>query len=132
MSYGWIEYLKHLEERSNPEPLLMDTPTGKPLPQPPPMNDWRPDYGRAPLSVLPFDVLTRLAGVFSLGRSKYGANNWMDKDNGGGDHLDAALRHIGKHCDGEELDESGFAHLDHAASRLMMHIGKRIRCVDGE
>ena len=83
--------------------------------------------GKPNLTLLPFDALGEVAAVFQIGVDKYGANNWMEENNGGGDHVAAALRHLGKHCDGEVLDESGKTHLDHAAARLLMAIGKRLR-----
>lgn len=80
------------------------------------------------LALLPFNALAEVAGVFGFGAVKYAPGDWVNDNNGGGDHVAAALRHIGAHCDGEKLDdESGETHLAHASARLLMAIGKRIR-----
>lgn len=83
---------------------------------------------KPPLHKLCFAALAGPAYVFEYGEAKYGAGNWSDADNGGGDHVAAALRHIGAFVDGEARDaESGLHHLDHAISRLIMARGKELK-----
>ena len=83
-------------------------------------------------TLLPWDVLDEVSQVFAVGAEKYAPNDWAKADNGGGDHLEAALRHIVAHMRGDVFDDpalggSGLRHLSHAAARVLMCIGKEIR-----
>lgn len=81
--------------------------------------------------LLPLDVLSEVSKVFSLGADKYERDDWAKPDNGGGNHVEAALRHINKFNAGEivegGVDGSTLHHLDHAIARLMMARGKELR-----
>ena len=72
------------------------------------------DLGKPPLSLLPRAALEYEAQVMDFGAKKYGRDNWRL----GMDHsrlLDACLRHVVAHVDGEDFDpESGLPHLAHA------------------
>ena len=94
-----------------------------------------PDQPKLQLTLLPWDALSEVCLVFQNGAAKYAPNDWAKPDNGGGDHLDAALRHIAAHLSNEKIDDaskggSGLRHLSHAAARLLMAIGKEIRNAD--
>lgn len=90
-----------------------------------------PTHAKTRFSELPWDVVDEVCRVFMHGTDKYGAGNWHHQDNGGGDHVDAALRHIRDHLGGEACDAgeggSGLRHLAHATARLMMALGKENR-----
>jgi len=78
------------------------------------------DSGKAPLSIIPRVALELEAQVFAFGAKKYARDNYKK----GFAHtrlLDAALRHIYAHIDGEDTDpESGLPHLAHARCCLSM------------
>lgn len=81
--------------------------------------------------LLPNDTLSEVSKVFGLGADKYARDDWAKPDNGGGDHVEAAIRHLNKHRNGQRLEVgesgSGLPHLYHAAARLLMAIGKEMR-----
>lgn len=81
--------------------------------------------------LLPNDALSEVSKVFGLGADKYARDDWAKPDNGGGDHIEAAIRHLNKHRYGQRLEVgesgSGLPHLYHAAARLLMAIGKEMR-----
>lgn len=78
---------------------------------------------------LPSDALDAINAVFAIGAEKYGPDNWADENNGGGDHVAAALRHIGAHLGGKRWDdcEETRLHLAHAAARLVMALSKELK-----
>lgn len=81
--------------------------------------------------LLPNDALSEVSKVFGIGADKYERDDWAKENNGGGNHIEAALRHIDKHKKGQRLElgeaGSGLPHIYHAAARLLMAIGKEIR-----
>ncbi len=100
------------------ENLRLEKPTPKPTIHP------RPE-------LLPLDVLNEVSKVFAVGAAKYERNDWALPGNGGGDHVEAAQRHIYKFNAGHVVETgekgSGLHHLDHAIARLMMARGKALR-----
>jgi hypothetical protein len=80
------------------------------------------DNGKPDLSLLPFKALEDVARVMMFGAKKYGRDNWklgFDEQR----LVSAALRHLGAHTEGVELDEeSGQSHLAHAACNLLFLI----------
>ena len=79
--------------------------------------------GKDRLRLIPYQALVKVSKVREFGIAKYGGDDtgWktVDKD----DFAEAALRHIYKYFDGEELDdESGLHHLHHAACSLILAI----------
>lgn len=100
------------------ENLRLEKPTPKPTIHP------RPE-------LLPLDVLNEVSKVFAVGAAKYERDDWALPGNGGGDHVEAAQRHIYKFNAGHVVETgekgSGLHHLDHAIARLMMARGKALR-----
>lgn len=78
---------------------------------------------------LPPDASDAVGAIFAHGAAKYGGDNWAEEDNGGGDHIAAALRHLGAHLGGKVWDDEQCTrrHLSHATARLMMALGKELR-----
>lgn len=100
------------------EKFRLEKPTPKPTIHP------RPE-------LLPLDVLNEVSKVFAVGAAKYERDDWALPGNGGGDHVEAAQRHIDKFNAGHVVETgekgSGLHHLDHAIARLMMARGKALR-----
>jgi len=77
------------------------------------------DKGKVCYSDIPQKALEGVAKVFNYGANKYSKFNYS----GGTDHLryyDACQRHLYSWMIGEDIDESGYPHLDHAIASLMM------------
>jgi hypothetical protein len=76
--------------------------------------------GKAPLSLLPWAGLAKVAWVRAYGDAKYEPDSWRKVPGATTVYVDAALRHLGAHADGERTDpESGLSHLSHAACNLL-------------
>ena len=71
-------------------------------------------------TLVPMDALWAVAQVMSFGSAKgYADEGWRGRSILY--HADAALRHLGAHLRGEDIDqESGLPALAHAAARVMM------------
>ena len=81
------------------------------------------DEDKAPIALLPIEVLLDVAKVMSHGANKYGKDNWRREPMLPNQHrrtLSSALRHLLAYVGGEDIDpESGLPHLDHAITQLM-------------
>lgn len=81
------------------------------------------DSGKPRISLIPKEALFETANAFGFGAEKYGTHNFK-----GGIKmsrlLDAALRHIVKYADGEDMDDENpnTTHLGHAMAALSMAI----------
>lgn len=65
-------------------------------------------------------ALSAVADVGTMGANKYSRGGWKSVPNGPQRYLDAALRHLLKHGQGETRDpESGLTHLAHATWNLL-------------
>lgn len=65
-------------------------------------------------------ALEGVAKVGTMGAAKYSRGGWQQVPNGQQRYLDAAMRHLLKHGQGEKHDaESGLTHLSHAAWNLL-------------
>ncbi len=74
------------------------------------------DGGKPRMSLLPWDALEQVAWILTYGAEKYEPRSWQGVPNAVERYLDAAIRHLGQHADGEVLDpESKMPHLAHAA-----------------
>lgn len=80
------------------------------------------DAGKQLAGVL-FDfshALSAVADVGTMGAAKYSRGGWRSVPNGQQRYLDAMMRHLLKHGQGELVDpESGHPHLAHATWNLM-------------
>ena len=80
------------------------------------------DEGKAQLSFLPLGPLSKIAEVLEFGAKKYSRSNWRKGCNHNR-YMDAALRHLLAHNEGEDLDpESGLTHLAHAGCCILFLI----------
>ena len=65
-------------------------------------------------------ALEGVAKVGTMGAAKYSRGGWQQVPNGQQRYMDAAMRHLLKHGQGETHDaESGLTHLSHAAWNLL-------------
>ena len=86
------------------------------------------DTNKAPLALIPPQVINQIAEVLGFGAEKYGMNNWRDDGHNTewSRTYSSIQRHLNAFWDGEDLDpESGKTHLAHAATQLvilMQHI----------
>lgn len=81
------------------------------------------DNGKAPIHLVPPEVITSMATVLAFGAEKYGENNWrQDVDvTTWGRTYSSMQRHLNAFWSGEDTDpESGLPHLDHALTQLMI------------
>jgi hypothetical protein len=81
------------------------------------------DNGKAPLHLIPPEVLVEISEIFGFGAAKYGENNW--RDDGGttnfGRTYSSIQRHLNSFWQGEDLDpESSKSHLIHAITQLII------------
>jgi hypothetical protein len=76
------------------------------------------DQNKLRLDLIPVELTTLLAAVYSMGAAKYGDKNWL----GGMKYsriVGAGLRHLSQRCLGEKYDaESGLPHTVHAMWNL--------------
>ena len=80
------------------------------------------DEGKPQLSLLPFEALAEAAQAFAFGAARYGRQNYT-KGMPVTRPVDAALRHISKWANGEDIDpDSGCTHLGCALASLMMAV----------
>ena len=86
------------------------------------------DNIKAPIRLIPPDIILDLAKTLAFGAQKYGEWNWRD-DGSNTEHMrtyDSIQRHLLSYANGEDIDkESGLHHLSHAATQiiiLMTHV----------
>lgn len=71
---------------------------------------------KAPMQLLPFDVLQAISRVYQFGALKYGPNTWRSLPDGSSRYLGALLRHLTAMQSGHEFDsESSLPHVYHLA-----------------
>lgn len=73
-------------------------------------------YGnlKTPLALIPGAALVEEAEAMACGAEKYGAYNWRTTDVPAMTYVSAAMRHLLKYLDGQDIDpESGAHHLAH-------------------
>ena len=79
------------------------------------------DAGKAPIHLIPSEVILSMATVLGFGAEKYGENNWRDDvgETTWGRTYSSIQRHLTAFWSGEDNDpESGLSHLDHALTQL--------------
>lgn len=78
------------------------------------------DSAKPRMSLVPTKALVKVAEVMTYGADKYEAYNWAK----GLNHsrlMDATLRHLYSHMNGDDLDEeTNLPHLAHAAASILM------------
>lgn len=67
---------------------------------------------------VPSSLIMYVAPVMEHGAKKYGYRNWLEEPITITGHLDAVFRHLLDVKDGNDVDESGYLHLAHAASGI--------------
>jgi hypothetical protein len=84
------------------------------------MSGTKHDKAKAPVELVPVELICGAASAFGYGVKKYGRFNYRE----GIEHTRlaaAVMRHILAYLDGENYDsESGLLHLSHAAASLGM------------
>ena len=77
------------------------------------------DSAKPNMHLLPHEALVGAAEVMTYGAKKYAAHNWRQATTWNR-YYDAAMRHLMAWQMGDDIDESGHHHLDHALCSLMM------------
>ena len=79
------------------------------------------DNDKSRIDLIPPKALKEIGDVFNYGAKKYESYNWALGKGLEWHRLYAAIqRHLNSFWDGEDIDESGFTHLSHAACSLLM------------
>lgn len=91
-----------------------------------PLNPMKYDSQTVPVQLLPTIPLMAIAQVFGYGAKKYAANSWRNPDTKAvqwSRTYGSVMRHLLLWAAGEDEDEeSGFHHLHHAGTQLMILI----------
>lgn len=82
-------------------------------------NAIKDDGGKVRISDVPLDVLLTVSKAFTDGGNRYGKYNYS-KGMEWSRYFDASMRHMISFMTGEDIDESGNHHVDHAIASLMM------------
>ena len=73
------------------------------------------------MSVIPFNVLAKVAIPLMEGARKYGKHNWRGIPIAAGIYVDATLRHLFAWWEGENLSaDANIHHIDHAIANLIV------------
>ena len=72
------------------------------------------------MHLIPHRDMKEVAKVMKTGADKYGEWNWRDEDIQVSKYISACERHLGAWFEGEDLDESGQNHIDHAIATLLI------------
>ena len=78
------------------------------------------DKDKPKWNLLPWDELEDVVEVLTFGAKKYAPDNWKFVDDANNRYMDAAMRHLVAHQQGEQRDaESGESHIAHAICCLL-------------
>lgn len=78
------------------------------------------DKDKPKWNLLPWDELEDVVHVLTFGAKKYAPDNWKFVDDANNRYMDAAMRHLVAHQQGEQRDaESGESHIAHAICCLL-------------
>ena len=78
------------------------------------------DKDKPKWNLLPWDELEDVVHVLTFGAKKYAPDNWKFVDDANNRYMDAAMRHLVAHQQGEQRDaESGEPHIAHAICCLL-------------
>ena len=78
------------------------------------------DDNKPRMSLVPPRALLQVAAAMTYGAKKYSADNYLQGGFTTRRLIDAALRHMNAHLQGEDTDESGHSHLSHCAASVLM------------
>lgn len=84
------------------------------------------DAGKPRWTLLPIDAIRQVVGVFGHGAQTYGADNWRQGTDWSR-YVDATWRHLTAWWEREDEDESGYSHLAHAASNLLILLALQLQ-----
>ena len=78
------------------------------------------DSNKPKWNLLPWDELEDVVEVLTFGAKKYAPDNWKFVDDANNRYMDAAMRHLVAHQQGEQRDaESVESHIAHAICCLL-------------
>ena len=78
------------------------------------------DKDKPKWNLLPWDELEDVVKVLTFGAKKYAPDNWKFVDDANNRYMDATMRHLVAHQQGEQRDaESGESHIAHAICCLL-------------
>lgn len=78
------------------------------------------DKDKPKWNLLPWDELEDVVHVLTFGAKKYAPDNWKFVADANNRYMDAAMRHLVAHQQGEQRDaESGESHIAHAICCLL-------------
>lgn len=78
------------------------------------------DKDKPKWNLLPWDELEDVVKVLTFGAKKYAPDNWKFVDDANNRYMDAAMRHVVAHQQGEQRDaESEESHIAHAICCLL-------------
>jgi hypothetical protein len=83
--------------------------------------------------LIPWGAMEMVARVFMFGAKKYSPGNWKLVENGESRYVDAAMRNLVDHMQGNlEDSESDLFTLAHAAASALMALGRRIETYNAD
>jgi len=85
------------------------------------------DEDKLDYTLIPKQALDEVVRVLMYGAEKYDRDNWKRIDDGRDRYNRAALRHLFSEVDGEDLDESTYFHLAHAAASCLFSLAFAIQ-----
>lgn len=80
---------------------------------------YKRDQGKDRWDLVPLDSMKGAVRVFTMGAEKYAERNWEEGMRYGRVYA-SLMRHLTAFWEGEDMDESGYHHLDHALANAMM------------
>lgn len=80
---------------------------------------YKKDKGKLRWDLVPWDAMKGAVGVFTLGAEKYADRNWEEGMRYGRVYA-SLMRHLTAFWECEDIDESGYHHLDHVLANAMM------------
>ena len=76
--------------------------------------------------LFPVEALEEITKVLTYGAGKYAPDNWRKVEPCNDRYFAAAMRHMIAHRKGEQMDESGYHHLAHAACCIIFMLTKEL------
>ena len=76
--------------------------------------------------LFPIEALEEITKVLTYGAAKYAPDNWRKVEPCNDRYFAAAMRHMIAHRKGEQMDESGYHHLAHAACCIIFMLTKEL------